>query len=76
MLVVKDFEILCRGSFDHPLELVAQHLMGQSDQTAFDKQRNYAIRSFDSSGGTLSRHGEPTFFSLDALFLVGAQNGH
>jgi hypothetical protein len=23
------FEILCRGSFEHPLELVAQHLMGQ-----------------------------------------------
>ena len=29
MLGLKGFEILCRGSFDYPLELVAQHLMGQ-----------------------------------------------
>ncbi len=29
MLVVKGFEIQCRESFDHPLELVAHHLLFQ-----------------------------------------------
>jgi hypothetical protein len=47
--------------------------MGQSDQTAFDKQRNYEIRSFDSSGVTLSKHGETPLFCLDALVLEGAK---
>ena len=31
MLVVKGFEILCRGSFEHTLELVAQHFMNHSN---------------------------------------------
>ncbi len=29
MLVVKGFEVLRRGSFEHPLELVAQYFLSQ-----------------------------------------------
>ena len=28
---LKGFEILCRGSFEHTLELVAQHFMNHSN---------------------------------------------